>query len=475
MSTLFSQPLSVLNVGVGSFAQAIRQAGGEATQIEWAPPANGDRAAGAALSRIVNHPRVEAANAKAVERLLAAQPRLQGIGIAGDALPGMGKRMILHAGPPIEWTRMCGPMKGAIVGAILLEGWADSEKEAQALAAGGKIDFEPCHHHAAVGPMAGIISPSMPVWVVKNATDGNLAYSNLNEGLGKVLRFGANSPEVIARLKWMQSTLAPTLRAGLDKLGELELKPLMAQALHMGDEVHNRNAAASALLIKRLVPALLKSGAPASDVAATIEFMAANDHFFLNISMAACKSMLDAAHGVPDSSLVTVMARNGVDFGIRVSGLGERWFTSPAPVVDGLYFAGYSMADAAPDLGDSAITETAGPGRLRDGGGARDRQVRRRQRAGRARQHAGDDAHHAEAQRRIHAAGAGFCGHALRHRRAARGRYRDPAGHQHRHRAQGARRRTDRRGRHARALACFTQAVSALARSIESLADSVKA
>jgi hypothetical protein len=257
---------------------------------------------------------------------------------------------------------MCGPMKGAIVGAILLEGWADGEKEAQVLAAGGKIDFEPCHHHASVGPMAGIISPSMPVWVVKNATDGNLAYSNLNEGLGKVLRFGANSPEVIARLKWMQSTLAPTLRAGLDKLGELELKPLMAQALHMGDEVHNRNTAASALLIKRLVPALLKSGAPASDVAATIEFMAANDHFFLNISMAACKSMLDAAHGIPDSSLVTVMARNGVDFGIRVSGLGERWFATPAPVVDGLYFAGYSMADAAPDLGDSAITETAGLG-----------------------------------------------------------------------------------------------------------------
>jgi hypothetical protein len=362
MSTLFSRPLSVLNVGVGAFADAIRQAGGAATQIEWAPPANGDRAAGAALARIVNHSRIEAANAIAVERLLAAQPRLGGISVACDVLPGMGKRMILHAGPPIEWTRMCGPMKGAIVGAILFERWAESEMEAQRLAAGGTIDFEPCHHHGSVGPMAGIISPSMPVWVVRNATHGNFAYSNLNEGLGKVLRFGANSPEVIARLKWMQSTLAPTLRAGLDKLGELELKPLMAQALHMGDEVHNRNAAASALLIKRLVPALLNSGAPASDVAATIEFMAANDHFFLNISMAACKCMLDAAHGIPDSSLVTVMARNGVDFGIRASGLGERWFTAPAPVVNGLYFAGYSIADAAPDLGDSAITETAGLG-----------------------------------------------------------------------------------------------------------------
>jgi Protein of unknown function (DUF1116) len=362
MSTLFSRPLSVLNVGVGSFADAINQSGGKATQLEWTPPANGDRATGAALARIVNHPKVEAANARAAQRLLAAQPRLESIGLAREALPKMGRRTILHAGPPIEWTRMCGPMKGAIIGALLFEGWAKNSTQARAMAASGEIDFEPCHHHAAVGPMAGIISPSMPVWIVKNAMGGNRAYSNLNEGLGKVLRFGANSPEVIERLKWMGRTLAPTIQAGLAKLGALDLKPLMAQALHMGDEVHNRNAAATSLLVKRLVPALLKSGVPEGDVAAAIEFMAANDHFFLNISMAACKSMLDAAHGVPGSSLVTGMARNGVDFGIRVSGLGQRWFTTPAPVVDGLYFAGYSMADAAPDLGDSAITETAGLG-----------------------------------------------------------------------------------------------------------------
>jgi hypothetical protein len=362
MSTLFSRPLSVLNVGVGSFADAINQSGGKATQLEWTPPANGDRATGAALARIVNHPKVEAANAKAAQRLLAARPRLESIGLAREALPKIGRRTILHAGPPIEWTRMCGPMKGAIIGALVFEGWAKNPTQARAMAANGEIDFEPCHHHAAVGPMAGIISPSMPVWIVKNATGGNRAYSNLNEGLGKVLRFGANSPKVIERLKWMGRTLAPTLQAGLAKLGALDLKPLMAQALHMGDEVHNRNAAATSLLVKRLVPALLKSGAPQGDVAAAIEFMAANDHFFLNISMAACKSMLDAAHGIPGSSLVTVMARNGVDFGIRVSGLGQRWFTAPAPVVNGLYFAGYSMADAAPDLGDSAITETAGLG-----------------------------------------------------------------------------------------------------------------
>ena len=362
MSALFAKPLSVLNVGLASFADAIVQRGGAATRIEWAPPANGDAAVGTALARLVNDEKVEAANAQAAERYLAAQPRLEGIGIAREVLPGMGERMILHAGPPIAWPRMCGPMQGAIVGAILYEGWTDDAAKARAMAESGDIVFEPCHHHAAVGPMAGIISPSMPVWMVRNPTHGNRTFSNLNEGLGKVLRFGANGPEVIARLKWMEKTLAPTLQAGLKVLKDLEIKPLMAQALHMGDEVHNRNVAASSLLIKRLVPALLKSSAAPADAAAVIEFIAGNDHFFLNISMAACKAMLDAAHGVAGSSMVTAMARNGVEFGIRVSGLGERWFTSPAPVVNGLYFPNHSIKDAAPDLGDSAITETAGVG-----------------------------------------------------------------------------------------------------------------
>ncbi len=362
MNSLFGKPLSVLNAGLASFADAIEQRGGAATRLEWAPPAGGDRQIGGALAKIINHPEIEAANAKAAELFLAAQPRLEGIGVARDVLAGMGQRMILHAGPPIAWERMCGPMQGAIVGAILYEGWAADAGRARAMAQAGDIAFEPCHHHAAVGPMSGIISPSMPVWMVVNPAKGNRSFSNLNEGLGKVLRFGANSPEVIARLKWMEKTLAPTLRAGLEFLKDLELKPIMAQALHMGDEVHNRNVAASSLLIKRLAPALLKSSAPAADVAAVIEFIAGNDHFFLNISMAACKAMLDAAHSVPGSSMVTAMARNGVEFGIRVSGLGERWFTTPAPIVDGLYFSGYGKKDAAPDLGDSAITETAGVG-----------------------------------------------------------------------------------------------------------------
>ena len=352
----------MVNVGISSFADAIRQTGAHATQLDWAPPAQGDRAAGAALAALVGNPRVDKANEKAFAAYSAAMPVLEGIGIARKHIPRMRGQMLLHAGPPIEWKRMCGPMQGAIIGAILHEEWARTEKEARALAASGKVRFAPCHHHDAVGPMSGIISPSMPVWIVRNSTLGNRAYSNLNEGLGKVLRFGANNAEVLDRLKWMRDSLAPTLAAALKVLGPVELKPLMAQALHMGDEVHNRNAAASGLLLKRLVPAILKSGAKPADAAGACEFIAGNDHFFLNLSMAASKAMLAAAADVPGSSMVSVMCRNGVEFAIRLAGTGAKWYTAPAPVVDGLYFPGYSKADAAGDLGDSAITETAGLG-----------------------------------------------------------------------------------------------------------------
>jgi hypothetical protein len=257
---------------------------------------------------------------------------------------------------------MCGPMQGAIVGALLLEGWAASPEEGWALAASGEVAFEPNHHHAAVGPMAGILSPSMPVWVVENAAHGNRAFCNFNEGLGQVLRFGANGPAVLDRLRWMGTDLFATLQATVRALGGLELKPLVAQALHMGDETHNRNAAATGLFLKRILPAMLATDAPSAVLQRVVEYAAGNDHLFLNLSMASCKAMLDAAAGVPGSSMVTVMARNGVNFGIQVSGTGPQWFEAPANPVDGLFFPGYGLADAAADLGDSAITETAGVG-----------------------------------------------------------------------------------------------------------------
>ena len=359
---LFRDELRVVNVGLEVFADSIDAAGGTVQRTDWRPPAAGNKQVGAALASLVNLAAVEQANGRAFAAYLNAQPVLAGIGTARDDLPGMGERMILHAGPPVVWERMCGPMQGAVTGAILLEGWADDPDGARVLAAGGEIVFEPNHHHACVGPMAGVTSPSMPVWIVRDSESGHTTCCNLNEGLGKVLRMGAYDPEVLERLRWMERVLAPTLKAALENREGLPLKPLMAQALHMGDEVHNRNVAASSLLLRALLPALLETGVPQSRIAETVRFITGNDHFFLNLSMAACKAMLDAAHGVPGSSMVTAMARNGVEFGIRVSGTGDTWFTTPAPRVQGLFFAGYSVDDAAPDLGDSAITETAGIG-----------------------------------------------------------------------------------------------------------------
>lgn len=362
INQLFEQELKVANLGLSSFADSIQQAGGQAIHLDWRPPAEGDQAVGMQLAQLTNLPAVENANQVAFDRFLSAQPVLTGTGLASQVIPGLKDRLLLHAGPPITWDRMCGPMKGAMIGAILFEGWAESQESAKRLAEKGSISFAPCHHYGAVGPMAGVISPSMPVWIVKNKAGTNTAFSNLNEGLGKVLRFGANEPAVIERLRWMASELAPAMTAALERLGEIEIRPLIAQALQMGDECHNRNAAASGILFKKLAPALLKTSLSKQTIAEALEFIAGNDHFFLNISMAACKVMLDAAQDVPGSSFVTAMARNGVEFGIRMSGTGQRWFTAPAPLVDGLFFPGYTAADAAPDLGDSAITETAGIG-----------------------------------------------------------------------------------------------------------------
>lgn len=362
MASLLRNNLGVINVGLAQFAETISVAGGAVTQLEWAPPALGDRVAGMALAGLTQHPSVAQANETAFAAFLAASPLLRTVGPALATLPGMTDRMILHAGPPIEWARMCGPMQGAIVGAMIYEGWAPDANAARDLAAGGKIVFDACHHHAAVGPMAGIISPSMPVWVVEDSTRGNRAFSNFNEGLGKALRFGAYGEDVLQRLKWIETILAPAMRAALDILDGIDLRPLIAQALIMGDEVHNRNAAASSLLLRRLAPALVRTGLPAEELAQVLDFIAGNEHFFLNISMASCKLTLDSAHGVAGSSMVTAMSRNGVEFGIRVSGVGDRWFTTQAAGIDGLYFAGYSAQDAARDLGDSSITETAGFG-----------------------------------------------------------------------------------------------------------------
>ncbi len=294
--------------------------------------------------------------------MIASQPILVDIKQARDTIPGMTKKTILHAGPPIEWEKMCGPVRGAIMGALIYEGWARNPKEAEKLAASGEIKFSPCHHHNAVGPMAGVVSASMYVFVVKNQKFGNYAYCTLNEGLGKVLRFGAYSEEVIERLKWMEEVLAPGLKKAVEKSGGINIKNLTAQALQMGDECHNRNVAATSLFIKEITPYLLKTDLDKKTIREIVEFISGNVHFFLNLSMAACKATADTISGFRNCSLVSAMARNGTEIGIRVAGLGERWFTAKAGMPKGLYFAGYSEEDANPDLGDSTISETAGIG-----------------------------------------------------------------------------------------------------------------
>ncbi len=352
----------VINVGSGVFAESMQEQGANVYQVKWQPPAHGKAELIDILDKLDGRSDIDEANQTAIERFSSAQPVLIGIGIAQEAIPGFGGRMLLHAGPPIAWDKMSGPLRGAVIGAILYEGWADSPDKAEELASKGDIEYSPCHEYSAVGPMAGVISPRMPVFILENRTHGNRSYSTLNEGLGKVLRYGAYSEEVLDRLRWMEKTLAPILKKAVELSGGIDLKSMIAQALHMGDEVHNRNRAGTSLLIRALVPYLVEVDHPQADIRKCLEFINSNDHFFLNLSMPAVKAMLEAAHGIHRSSVVTIMARNGTEFGIKVSGLGNQWFTGPAQIVKGLYFPGYSEKDANPDIGDSAITETAGVG-----------------------------------------------------------------------------------------------------------------
>ncbi|MBA3687353.1 MAG: DUF1116 domain-containing protein [Chloroflexi bacterium] len=364
---MLANGVRALNIGLAGFAEPISAAGAAVLNLDWRPPAGADAELGMLVARLEDDPddaigaAVATANRTALDRLLGASPFLIDVQPAGDAIPGLQGRMLLHSGPPISWERMCGPMRGAIIGALLFEGWASTPEEAERLAVGNEIAFDACHHHGAVGPMAGVVSPSMPVVVVENTTAGNRSFATLNEGLGKVLRFGAYDDSVLERLRWFRDAFGPTLSRALEATGPIDLKSITGQALQMGDEGHNRNVAATSLLVRSLAPTLVRT-AREVDAVAALDFLRGNDHFFLNLSMAACKASLDAAHGVPGSTVVTAMSRNGVDFGVRLSGTGNAWYTAPVGVPDGLYFPGYGPEDANPDLGDSAITETCGIG-----------------------------------------------------------------------------------------------------------------
>jgi hypothetical protein len=306
--------------------------------------------------------RIENANREAVRRMIDADPVLVDVVPASQAIPELGARTILHAGPPIGWADMCGPMRGAVCGIAVFEGWAADLQTAQSMAEVGAFDFQPNHHFDAVGPMTGMTTASQPVLVVENRTFGNRAWCTINEGLGKVMRFGGNDAEVLTRLAWLRDVLGPAMGHALRELGGIGLKTVIARGLSMGDEMHQRNVACSGLVLRALAPALARTTGDREVLAAVLEFIGANDQFFLNIAMAMGKAIMDPVRHIEASTVVTAMSRNGTAFGIRVSATGDTWFTAPVELPEGLYFAGYSEADANPDMGDSTIIETVGLG-----------------------------------------------------------------------------------------------------------------
>lgn len=360
---IFNQNLKVVNIGLEVFAHSLSEQNVQNIHLNWRPPLV-DKKALQVLTKLENYREsIDRANGKAMEIVQSSQPVLVDIKQAKDCIPDMDPYTIFHAGPPVKWSEMCGPMRAGVLVALKYENLALTDDEAVKIAESGKIKFLPCNDYNIVGPMTGITSYSMPLYVVENKTYGNFSYSTINEGMGKVLRFGANSAEVVTRLKWLEEDLAPLFKQAILLSGGLNLKNLIAQAITMGDELHMRNAATAALYVRFLAPYLAEVCNDQAVLARVLKFIANNnEQIFLNLAMAAGKATMAAAHNIEKSTLVTVMARNGVEFGIKVSGLGNKWFTAPANKITGLYFPGFSEDDANPDLGDSAIMETYGLG-----------------------------------------------------------------------------------------------------------------
>ncbi|MGA4507857.1 DUF1116 domain-containing protein [Propionibacteriaceae bacterium G1746] len=359
LNNLLEAPAAAVTSGAGLFATSLRDQGVEVREVDWRPPMDGIDPAD--LAAVMADPRREDANKLAIERIQSAGAELVGLRPASEVF-GLEKGQFLHAGPPLEWERASGPMKGALIGAMIFEGLASSPEEAEAALAAGRATLEPCHHRDAVGPMAGVVSPSMWMFELRDPVHGNTSYCSLNEGLGKVLRYGAYNQEVQDRLGWMARVLGPALAKAVAQHGPIDTLAMVAQMLQMGDEGHNRNRSGTLMFLRDVLPDLANCGLDPADVAEVARFIGANDHFALNLVMPTCKLAMMAAKNIPGSSVVVTMARNGTDFGIQTAGTGDEWFTGPANKPEGLFLGSYGPDDANPDIGDSAITETAGIG-----------------------------------------------------------------------------------------------------------------
>jgi hypothetical protein len=367
VSVPMSSPTHVVSVGADLLADAVAAQATGVTRVDGRPPRPGTESD---LAAVAADPLRLDANRRALAAMLGVTARLVDVAPAAEVL-GLERGQFLHAGPPITWERASGPLRGALMGGAALEGLVEDPEDSVALFEAGRgVSLEPCHHHRAVGPMAGVVTPSMWMFVLEDPATGARTHCSLNEGLGKVLRYGAYSPEVLTRLSWMRDVLGPLLRTAVRAVaadgGGVDVTGILTQMLQMGDEAHNRNRAGTLMLLRDLSPALVSgaesAGFATGDVAEALRFVGGNDHFFLNLAMPACKLALDAARGTEGSTMVVAMARNGTDFGIQVAGTGDEWFTGPAQVADGLFLGDYGPEDANPDIGDSAITETAGIG-----------------------------------------------------------------------------------------------------------------
>lgn len=365
-ATIFQDNLRVINAGLHGFALAMQKQDVPVVEIDWRPPADGEMHLVEILKTINCNQdlveRINSANQTVIERIQNANPQIVDVMPAGEAMK-LAAHTILHSGPPIPWERMCGPQKRAVLGAIQFEGWAENENGAIKFMEKGKVTLSPCHKYNAVGPMTGIISPSMPVLVTRNDTYGNYGFSTFNEGRGNTLWFGVFDEATLVRLKWIQETLGPAMKAAINRHGPINVFDIVEQGLQMGDECHARHVASTALLLKLLMPAMIEAGVPGKTVASITRFMDENSHFFLNFTLAAVKVTMDSAHNVPYSTIVTGMSRNGIDFMLRVAGLGDNWLVSPVCAMDkAIYYTGFNVENAAGDIGDSAIIETCGLG-----------------------------------------------------------------------------------------------------------------
>ena len=355
--------VEVVNVGLERFETAVRDQGAPAVGVEWRIPAGGDLDAVAALARLLGpaSDRVDAANAEVISRLDRGVPMLLGVETAGSVIGGLDEGTILHCGPRIAWADMCDPLRRSVRAAVVAEGWAPDTDAVDGMAQAGEIRLEPANEHGAVVPMATAIGPTAPVYVVSVDAGGTTAYSSLNQGSGAAAWFGVDSDAAIERLRFLRDALGPALAQALDGAGPVDVFSLAAQGINMGDDVHMRVQATTNLLLRDLLPRLVRSSS--ARIGEVADFLSTNHLMFLNVAMAGARALVEWASQVPDSSIVTTMCRNGTTYGIRLPGRPEHWFLADAPPVqDALYYPDQGPDTSAADIGDSAVLELVGLG-----------------------------------------------------------------------------------------------------------------